>query len=211
MRLIELGKQRPKKAGRATLEYEDCRSPFRRRTHIVIPDKGEVELLQLQENWNQFLAIVGNHIYFGGTDENPFLVEMDSRCLDYLWRGNPEGFYQAIIPQTIAELVKRFGGEYKRQGDIFAWPVPFTWEEIMKATEIVQGEFANLTESQKTQVFGTRHILVGFGLASSTLLLGKRYQVVEGVLTAPDHSPKELKGPHILAQTELLHSPKEAD
>jgi hypothetical protein len=35
--------------------------------------------------------------------------------------------------------------------------------------------------------------------------------VAEGTITAPDHSPMELKGPHVLDQTAHLFNPKQAD
>lgn len=217
MRLMELGTNRPIRAGKAVLEYVkpdrlDTKVPFRKRTHIVLPDFSDLELLQLQEDWNQFLIVLQDAVWFGGTDENPFLVEMNRDCLQCFFRGGREGFYRDLVPTLITELVQEFGGEYIRQGDIFAWPVPFSWREIEKAHRIVYTKRLKMLGTQKQQVFGTRHTLVGKGFGSPLRLLGRDLQaVVEGTLTAPDHSPRELKGPHVLAQTRLLWHPQSAD
>jgi hypothetical protein len=58
-------------------------------------------------------------------------------------------------------------------------------------------------------VFGTRHILQGCW--GRIMVAGKMAVVAEGTITAPDHSPMELKGPHVLDQTAHLFNPKQAD
>lgn len=220
MLLTELKGRRPRRAGKAVLEYaRGTEWPFRQEGTIVLPERGDLQLYRLQPGWNQFIARFDHStVWFGGTDENPFLVRIDDRPFSEYCRHGPSGFYKSLTPELP-------GDTYCRQGDIFATPIPFTWEEIVKAYKFIHGwavepiEFK--TDINGRGIFGTRHQLKGlvldhtvrmpetfvggFGPNSTYLVLA------EGTVAAPDHADMELKEIHALAQTRYLRDPQIAD
>lgn len=219
MRLFELEK-RPTKAGKAKLDYGVVGEPSRVRRTIVIPNTPDLELFPLQDNWNQFLVITGRNraVWFGGTDENPFLVAMDDDVLDNFFQRGSEGFYADLVPGVMTRLRDMFQTPWVRQGDVFAYPLPYSWDDLDKAFDICRGSKLGYKEVDArpaaVSVLGTRHRLcAGRFLAESVeiLGLGVRVPVVEGRVEAPDHTPMTLVGPHVLSQTRHLYSPKEAD
>ena len=85
-------------------------------------------------NWNQ-LCITSQEnrqIFFGGTDEQPFLVQLYQQSLEVLFKEGVKGFYQSLIPKKLLYLAKKFNLEFKRQGDIFAIPFPWPLEKLSK-------------------------------------------------------------------------------
>jgi len=218
MRLFETRKDRwPRQAGKAVLEYEHTGEPVREGNKIIIPDDGRVELFRLQKGWNQFLVGLGeNSLWFGGTDENPFLVRLGSDVFDEFVQ-SPKGFYSLLVPKLIRNLQEKFPSvTYVRQGDIFAFPLPYSWEELEKAFNICHWYTLAYKEVKKAELmlFGTRHTLSGVNLVvgeESGFFRGLVTQLVEGTVNAPDHTTRVLEGPHVIAQTAHLYSPKEAD
>jgi len=217
MLLAELRGRRPKKAGKAVLEYgRSDQYPYRKDDVIVLPDRGDLELYRLQPGWNQFVARFDfSTVWFGGTDENPFLVRInDAPFREYCQRG-PRGFYESLVPELP-------GQTYRRQGDIFATPIPFTWDEIIKALQYILGWSARATVAKPDEngggLFGTRHHLVGMELASTVRLpiegsnwADHFFVIAEGTVRAPDHTDMKLEGVCALAQTQHLHDPRVAD
>ncbi|MBI2011052.1 MAG: hypothetical protein HYS89_02385 [Candidatus Colwellbacteria bacterium] len=126
----------PERAGLASLRFESWQSGYggmsgndtRRagsditlvttKTSVFVPLNGGVQFL-FAEN--------GEHpreVFFGGTDERPFLVPLEPEVLEIYGKRGETGFFEAIKPRRIRELEKQFGREHtKRQGDIFAFPV----------------------------------------------------------------------------------------
>lgn len=216
MRLFELEK-RPTRAGKAKLDYGDVREPSRIRKTITLPDDPSVEMFPLQEDWNQFLVASqdGRRVWFGGTDENPFLVEMSREVFNLFLKDGAQGFYDSLIPEVMRTLQDKFQKPWVRQGDIFAYPLPFSWRELDGAFHICYGIGIKVEEvevAERRRVFGTRHLFLGKFVPDRVNLLGlTELTVVEGKIEAPDHNPITLEGPHALAQTRLLYSPPEAD
>lgn len=223
MLLVELKGRRPKRAGKARIEYENSYrmgEPRREKDTIIIPDKGEIGLYRLQPNWNQFLIQDGYYCWFGGTDENPFLVRMVDNSFTFYTKYGPEGFYKALIPVLP-------GPTYRRQGDIFACPIDWPWEEVIKANKLLHGWDVKLVGFKvsydylgRTQgLFNTRHKLKGYVLDKTIRLAPDDekerehpwFILAEGTVVAPDHTPMELKGVHALAQTRHLYDPPHAD
>ena len=219
MRLIELGDKRPIAAGKAKLEYKSIKDlctegkyPHRDGNLIVLPYEASLELFSLQEHWNQFLVSAYGELWFGGTDENPFLVRMDPRALKEYLMGGPEHFYESIIPQRIIELSRIVGKEYVRQGDIFALPMDFDWETLSKAYSLLSGKELPMVKCKDEQVFETRHTLTGQRTELRVKVHGvEGLNLAEGKVAAPDHSLMTLIGPHAIHQTRNLYDPKNAD
>jgi len=220
MLLAELRGRRPKRAGKAFLEYVDrCERPFRKGDTIVLPARGDLQLYRLQPGWNQFIVRFDySTVWFGGTDENPFLVRISERPFNSYCDKGPVGFYESLIPALPVNT-------YKRQGDIFACPIPFTWEEIIKAYRFLHGWNVDTVRAKAGEngggLFGTRHHLKGLTLPqtvripeTSIVSYGPDPQwliLAEGKVVAPDHTDMKLEGVHALAQTRHLHDPRIAD
>lgn len=174
------------------------------------------ELIPLMDNYEQFLyrqTSDSSHFkdtWFGGTDEAPFLVKLDPWAYNpYRYRGS-EGFYTGIIPSSMKTMALKWGGEWKRQGDIFAYSLPITWAAIKDIGDFTKGRKGlRLFEVEKESVLDTRHNLQGRWC--QLMCQGKSLVIAEGVLTAPDHAPMVLDGPHALDQTTHLDNPAKAD
>ena len=217
MLLRELGSRRPGRAGKAILKYDDVDVPRREKDVIILPERGDLQLVRLQRGWNQFIARLDRStVWFGGTDENPFLVSIDELPFRWYCKYGPKGFYESLLPELP-------GDTYRRQGDIFAAPIPFTWEEVLKAYRYILGwvdvEVIEIDEGDEG-LFGTRHHLRGvilnrrvrmpetftsYGPSPTWLVLA------EGTVVAPDHADMKLEGVHALAQTRYLREPRKAD
>lgn len=219
MLLQELRGRRPKRAGKAIIEYDSQETyPRREGSTIILPYRGDLQLYKLQKDWNQFIARLDYSTgWFGGTDENPFLVRISNRPFDCYCRYGPDGFYNSLIPDLP-------GKTHRRQGDIFACPIPFSWEEIVKACRYIDGMRVEvLSISEDRPIFGTRHSIRGQALDRRLTIKGdpdsgidraherQWYDLVEGTVVAPDHTPMELIGVHVLAQTLHLTDAKNAD
>lgn len=171
------------------------------------------KLIPLLEGYEQFVYTQPDlerdrftATWFGGTDEAPFLVRMDSSTYEAASRNH---FYQYIIPTRMITLCRKWGGEWKRQGDIFAYPLPFTWDDLIWIGNFNKANGLQIHESKSEDVYGTRHRLNG--KYCHLMLSGSMQVIVEGVITAPDHSDMVLKGPHALDQTAHLYDPPNAD
>lgn len=173
------------------------------------------ELIPLVNNYEQFLYAQkgeSSHFkdtWFGGTDEAPFLVKLDPWAYDlYRCRG-AEGFYNGITPSSMKTMAQKWGGEWKRQGDIFAYPLPITWAAIKNIGDFNKAKGLQVHEVEKEAVYGTRHNLRGRW--GQLICQGRSLVIAEGVITAPDHVPLVLDGPHALDQTAHLDDPERAD
>jgi len=221
---------KPKIAGMARLEYytpkldkgETWSFPrCTREGKIITISTVGYDMLQLLPDFSQFL-LIGKPIkglrdeyldcYFGGTDENPFLVSImpqDVIAKGFskdtgwykLWK---EGeFYDFLKPDKISTLEKDYGLEKTlRQGDIFAYPHPTqNWKDIMvnylsHDIKLQEGRF---------RLFETRHEITG------TLLETRYSTIAQGIIRAPDHNDLNLKQICVLAQTAHLSDPTRAD
>lgn len=219
MRLFEVEQKfggLPKKAGVAVLDWKGG-DPRRDGKTIKLPASEEVQFFPLLDGV-QFLIQIPNErrgrVFFGGTDEQPFLVELDPSVVASL-RGGEEGFFNSIKPNGAKILEEAFDTKAVRQGDWFAVPLPLSWKAACGMAALVEHnpmviEPSNEKE-QKVQLRGTRHTLIverciriGGNQLGCTL-------VGEGLLKAPDHEDRVLKGPHAFFQTAYLVDPQKAD
>ena len=159
-------------------------------------------------------------LFFGGTDENPFLVELNPGLYDLFIRDGEDKFYDALKPELIERVERKWGiSNTKRQGDIFASPLPISWEEIEKVIYLYFFEMPERREVKEESLFGTRHRITGLYVEDvQTHYRGQRrcgvfplYSIGEGIIEAPDHSPLELEGVHLLAQASGLADSRQAD
>jgi len=163
------------------------------------------------DDWSQFIfhQVHPDGLWFGGTDESPFLVRLDTYLAVEFGKG-VDKFFDAMVPDLIKQLEKRFGEKpRKRQGDIFMYEMPYGLSEIRGLLSLSKREVIPEQKSE-TSVSGTRHRFSGRFFRSS--LLGTQGTIIgQGTLSAPDHEPVVLNKPYALAQARGLFNPKVAD
>lgn len=215
MKLFELEKlqQLPIKAGVATIEYIGSKyKPHRKDETITLPADRLNELYLIEDGTTFLFCRYGyNELWFGGTDERPFLVQLNNNLLiSYATRG-AEGLYDALRPQIIDDLEEKFEFPWRRQGDFFAVEmVGYQMEDLIRFHRLFQGEDPEITEYKEESLDGTRHLFTGM-ILSDILLGGRTYDISVGRLEAPDHRPLELTSPSILVQARGLYNPQQAD
>lgn len=224
MKIWTVNPEIPKNAGKAKIEWVDPGyddRPSRKGNIICLPAHNKAEFYKLA--WGvQFLFVLPGRysnersLYFGGTDEEPFLVGLQPHLIDKYKEGGDKAFYNTLKPSIIGELEQEMRVESERQGDIFAIPLPMSWEAL-----IMSQKFYAVTnggdewEDEPTQVkakslFGTRHLFSGTELNVS--LEGRREVMVgQGIVEAPDHADLVLDRVYLFAQTAFLFNPKQAD
>lgn len=204
----------PDMAGAAELCWdEEHTTPSREGNDVYIPEESIV-----------FDSKTWNHpcLYFGGTDEQPFLVELELEVMKYLLLGGEDGFFEALKPEIIVWAEKQWGSRRTlRQGDIFAYPVPVDhdlfsspfskdlWSFILTSIENGVKKIV-VTSVLESELFGTRHKFSGL-IAGIEINQTDDLVIAEGVIEAPDHASLHLNGPHLLAQADFLVSPQKAD
>lgn len=217
MRLFELDSL-PKKAGVATLAWnERAQIPSREEEEIRLPHDDNVQYFPLQRGVQFLVAVPDNNgrqamrLFFGGTDERPFLVEMNPDALLGLKKGEA-GFYDAIKPEGAKYCEEKFGTKTIRQGDWFAVPIPLNWKDVHGLLGLFCRDHKVVMKKEKgIPIGGTRHLLVEGQLVTTSYNQLGCTGIAEGLLRAPDHEDKMLKGPHALFQTQHLKEPQKAD
>lgn len=218
----------PKRAGKAILHFrDDISEPFREKGEIHLPilpfhgqdDESGVFLLKsgVQFLWRRRSHYDPGVVYFGGTDEEAFLVRLHPDVWRFFQGGGEEVFFQALKPSSIKIIERISKRKTRRQGDIFAakfeslsWKVVLALNFLHEKGKGEEGPRTSPVEYDKITVFETRHLFTGVGLQASLPLLGEAV-FVEGLLQAPDHADVELKGIHVLRQAAYLFDPKKAE
>ncbi len=225
----------PQEAGKAEIQWrDDIERPRRSRATIVLPPSPNTLFIRLADG-EQFLftditseegdyydppRIAG--VWFGGTDENPFLAELRRdieirECIRFFMEGKEDAeqtFYHTLKPREISRLEKVTGRECLRQGDIFAVPSGFSlvqWELLVDTyfgwgMERYEGVY---------NLFRTRHQFRGTMIRVDRGTRGMGTVLVcSGVIEAPDHTLLELPESEqvwYLDQTTHLSDPENAD
>jgi len=157
-------------------------------------------------------------LWFGGTEEKPFLVELNpTASLDYLGSylaDGEEGFFDLLRPRFLKRIESDLGITAKRQGDIFALRLTGGWADselkfFMRAFEMSVG--SPKPQAGNHFVFETRHKLQGEYIL---IKLGQGTDIAlgAGVLMNPDHTTMRLEdGIYLMQQTAGLMNPKQAD
>lgn len=223
MKLLEVWSPPRLKAGLAEIQFvtpSELKEPVRDGAEIRIPAFSDAELFWIHQN-EQFLLRqqIGKDYnrpesgwWFGGTDEQPFLVRINQAPFEVFQKNGETAFYQALKPDVVHFCERAFKVEAKRQGDIFAAALPWSWDELGNIAYVLVWTNLEITpterKQERRQVFGTRHTLQGIYRSGSNHVV---HSFGEGVLTAPDHSPLTLEGVHLIAQTKNLFAPQSAD
>jgi hypothetical protein len=221
MRLLEM-KRRPTVFGKARIEYG--KNPINRMGGtILIPNDNFTEIFPLEHEGKRDQFILARRVssentyWFGGTDENPFLVQLDSEPFNKFLNHGEVFFYDSLCPKSVVDLSIRVHRRWKRQGDIFAVPLNINWHNLLRSLQIARwGDASDCGTRDITDmaVYGTRHLLTGITLIGQYLhVYGYETPLIaSGIIVAPDHSDLHLGGmPHALFQTAHLASPKNAD
>ena len=206
MYLFEL-KNPPKRADKAIIEWDrGQREPERESNKISLPYNLEAQYFSLREG-SQFLIKHYGRMWFGGTDEEPFLVEMDGGLIDKFigFQGDEQCFYGSLVPDNILNLSKETDAHYKRQGDIFA--ARFCGEKYF-AKNLAKIVRLSIKEGEHS-ILGTRHTGRGTGIWN----IGDRSTALfRGKIEAPDHKPLDLEDAfYLLGQTKHIINPTKAD
>ncbi len=223
MKLEEM-KELPKKAGEAKLQfgYKGKKTPpLRIGKKIILPGYKSTEFFPLQ-NGKQFLLDLGHSLWFGGTDENVFLVRLNTDILKVinLEELNEKDFYKILKPEIIQEIEKRFNVKSKRQGDIWAVPIKFSIKDLVRAAFLFWGrEYeAKVKTAKRLSILKTRHRLTGKYILNHGVVdpdqegsESRNVIVGEGIVKSPNHSAIKLQGLHILTQTAYLWDSTKAD
>jgi hypothetical protein len=223
MELIIRNPALPSKAGKTHINFVpegSIAGPTRVKEDIALPLTKNTEFHPLAHG-AQFLFVQNSRdnynriertVFFGGTDEEPFLVQLDLSILGVLeknefFKGNERALYNALKPKAIADREELLGTEAERQGDIFFVPTDISWEtaERMLFAMFPDDKRYDSITSDRVSVFGTRHELHGTYVDSPAGLFA------EGFLKAPDHADRTLRKVHFLSQTAYLFNPKQAD
>src|SRR4051812_36171399 len=115
MRLFEIAKF-PSKAGKVELKLADVIVPKRDEAEILIPNmRYDVEFFRLKRG-QQFMLTMPDHghaqrVYFGGTDEQPFLTTLTPEAFEAFAAGGEEGFFDSLKPPVIKAHETALGTE----------------------------------------------------------------------------------------------------
>jgi|GEM_PF-1186552 len=144
------------------------------------------------------------HMFFGGMDESPFLVEVDYKLVEELALGE-DAFFNSLKPSVVKRWEKGLGSEAKRQGDFFAVASDkkVNWDSFFMSH--LDGGKITMSFVKDFALRDTRHNFTGILGEINDLLVG------EGRIDAPDHEPLLLEQPHLIEQAEGLLNPVEAD
>lgn len=222
MDLLIRNPELPEKCGKARIVYEaDKERPRREKEVIYLPATSRLRSkMHLLRHGTQFLFSISREVnyeselWFGGMDEEPFLTRLSLSVLREFQARGEDGFFESLKPRQIIEMECITGRKTKRQGDIFAMPVPFSWESIKMMAHFAtdqKNEPGRTIVDKDISVYDTRHKFTGMYTPVTIKVASLSFRFFEGDLIAPDHEDLALKGPHVLAQAINLFDPKNAD
>jgi hypothetical protein len=202
-------KRKPKKAGVAEIQFEEYRIHVELIGNVIhLPSWEENDFFRLKKG-KQFLFVQKGTLdsyWFGGTDENPFVVEITKEAFQAFEKGGEKAFYDFLKPEVIKKLEKKNKRvEAKRQGDIWAFPVPFvTLEGLEFLDDMLDLDYYTFeTDEKSVSVLGTRHTIDGNYMDFEGSYRNYR-ALAQGTLKSPNHKPLELETLHLLVQTNGL-------
>ena len=216
----------PVSVGSVPLECESTvTTPRRTPTSLHLPRRAGMNFHLVKEE-TQFIVrypvllsepVISQRTFFGWMDESPFLTPIDLEPYNALVDHGEQAFFESLVPKAIKKLVATFAGNPRRQGDIWSFKLPWTWNELplhfraknRKQRLKFRSHFQRILQlNQVSYVSGTNHTLMGRLYAGARIIVDNktlvRTGIGEGVLRAPDHADQILDGPHALARTPHL-------
>lgn len=229
MNLFKLERRRrglPVKAGTATLkwfkprEVEKLPRPWRSDDSIFLPYHEDVDF-HILLNGQQFVWEDHRYsqVFFGGTDESPFLVQLHP-CYSMSELGNQRTFFSSLKPDGIRSLEKHFRTKALRQGDWYALPIPIPFNLLIGTLHLFgawRSSSILLVEKpdKSVRLNGTRHLLKTKRYIPLDALVSHfpgLYLITDGgIMVSADHSNLKLRGTHVLSQTTSVIYQKSAD
>lgn len=201
--------------GVAEVEFETSAEPVRRDNVLALPFAFSDVQMHTLLGGEQFLLTTAGRTFFGGTDEQPFLVELRPFHRERFERDGEEAFYQGLMPARMRRYEASIGTQAVRQGDIYALPLGTSWEALEHYFIRSTSYRMSLDVREGTHVVDrTRHTLEGRWTTRRVRLPRDRGYTslqgftAEGVLHAPDHDDVALDGPHLLMRTQGIIEPR---
>ncbi len=220
----------PSQADKAEIKWSAVEGPRRKGNEIVLRLVDQMMFVPILEDKQFICCYPKDHssyrtqpeIWFGGTDENPFLVRLGANQdvivgVNTILKGEGvEPFFEALKPTRLSDVERLFGTKAKRQGDIFALPTRWSWTEFEKMSVLLGLFLKGAKDRDEWSLFQTRYSIKG--RIVEVELRPERYgndrietTLATGMLEAPDHQPLELEKIHVLFQSAGLYSPQDAD
>lgn len=197
---------------------------------IYLPkDEGTIFILEKSGNFlyyhddsysGEYDFVTDIRYFFGGIDEGkPFLTQIEwGAMLAYIMHGE-NGFYDALMPDSVKKCVQVFGSEIKRQGEWFFAEIPYTWDQLLDNLTInyVNSPYGKISMPDPhklscIKLSNTNHEFTGLmhGWLKIPELLsedGETQTICEGIITATDHKPLELVNLHVIKKSNYLVEP----
>lgn len=208
----------PQTAGDVPIHYKGSRrtKPYLKERSIVLPQRfSRADELHELQGGRQLLFLQrvpgqrGPSLWFLGLDErHPFVTNLRFRnggsthWYDFKWGGGEAVFYRGLKPREIRDIERWSKQRAKRQGEWWFIKLPFSWAEIQNAHVIAHGLSLPICRINKKPVrYRSNHVLTGrYASPSGSIAGSDTGLVVEGVLEAPHHATRVLKGPHLLVR-----------
>lgn len=207
-------RQTPRKAGCTTIIWgKGPHFPHMKEGGKIWLPRTADRTLHLLKGGEQFLFAPhanNNGVYFGGTDEGPFLTELTKEALLAYRNGGEEAFNCVLKPSIIQTLEAIHGaGKTIRQGDIFAYPMPYDRDELWKRWNnnclTSQFKFDHVPCRGKIDLFGTRHSIQSAANTSGQIYEGEFWLDGMGEFCSHNTTPLTTpRSPIVLAQGELV-------
>jgi hypothetical protein len=210
-------KEVPRYFGVTRAQVADVPIPERIGDVISLPGIGPTTALYPLLGGEQFVfaqdglgAGLPRRAFFGGTDEQPFLVELRLPHLATLLAEGEPAFYESLKPDAIKQMEAVFGPQTIRQGDIYAFPIPLNWNVLMRLQP--RSERRNGIRRSNGSIEGTRHHLsqghrariIRVHIGEDKVRFPWQMMAGDGVLRAPDHAARTLVGPHLIDRSRSM-------
>lgn len=191
---------------RNTRNYKGIVYPLKDNSQFIFDDKDET-------------------IRFGGMDEQHlFLTELQKKPFDIFKRKGEAAFYDSLVPKVIKKWSEKIGVSYGRQGDWFFIPLRIEkkWDLVKLALNIKMHHPWARSRLRKSEygIYEYAKTLLNSRHKLEIMSNSEKYQIIEfpwrmfvalGALSAPNHKTVVLEEPNLLAQSNYLINPQEAD
>lgn len=125
--------------------------------------------------------------YGGCTNGLPFLVRMSGSAMQVYNTNGEDAFLKALLPAWASQMQQSsLGGPAVRIGPVFAYPLPFSWDQIDLLAQLIGGRNLVNDERAAFRVANTFYRIKGCCRQyNGTPLKGKEVRIVQGMLEGP--------------------------